>query len=240
MAVIPTYSTGIGAPDLAGAFLGGRRIQLGREQLAQEAYSDAARIQLGREQLAQQAVQNEMELAAKKEALSREALRRAQEQEIEKAYRETQLGLAQRELQNAELMSALKIQEAARDFDRAQGYQRRVQALTAQNIPIEEAARQAILETGGTGLSTALERPNAPSALPEANFRYRQIQGQIDDLMRPYSGPMALAIPENVRTNVTALRQQQSQLLPPPNTATSTNAPATKRLRWNPSKGDFE
>lgn len=207
MAVIPTYSTGIGAPDLAGAFLGGRRI-------AQEAYSDAARIQFGREQLAQQAIQNEMELAAKKEALSRESLRRAQEQEIEKAYRETQLGLAERELKNAEAMNALKIQEMARSFDAQQTYQRRVKEL-APKMGYEEAARQAILETGGTGLSTALERPQGPSQLPEANFRYRQIQGQIDDRLRPYSGNLALAIPEKVKKEVEALRQQQSQLLPP-------------------------
>lgn len=161
MAVIPTYSTGIGAPDLAGAFLGGRRIRLSREQIAQQAASDAARIQLGREQLAQQAVQNEMELAAKKEVLANESLRRAQEQEIEKSYRQTQIGLKERELKQQELMDSLKIQEAARSFAAQQEYQRRV----AAGEPPEEVMRQ--VGFGLPGFPAAFETIGRGSRLGE-------------------------------------------------------------------------
>src|SRR5688572_22351825 len=102
MAVIPSFSSYAPAPDLAGAYLGAQRIQ-------QQAAEAANRIQLGREQLAQEAVQAQMELAAKKEVLASEALRRAQEQEIEKAYRQTQIGLKERELANEESIAAMRI-----------------------------------------------------------------------------------------------------------------------------------
>ncbi len=155
MPLIPTYSTGIGAPDLAGAYLGAQRIR-------QQAAADNARISLGYAQLQQEAVANEMELAAKKELMAQQALKQAQEAEIEKSYRATQLGLRQRELANEEAIGQMRIADAAREFDRMQGYQRRVTELS-KTLPLEEAARQAILESGGTGLSTALERPNPPA-----------------------------------------------------------------------------
>lgn len=154
MPVIPTYRAGVGAADLSGAYLGAQRI-------AQEAYSDAARIQLGREQLAQQAVANEMELAVKREALARQSMKQQQEAEIEKAYRETQIGLRQRELENQEAIAQMRVQDAARDFERQQLYGRRFAELEPK-LGAEEAARRAILELGGTGLSEALERPRQP------------------------------------------------------------------------------
>jgi len=219
MPVIPTYRTGIGAPNLAEAYLGGRRIQ-------QQAAEAAARIALGREQLAQEAVANEMELAVKREALSRQAMKYQQEQEIEKAYRETQIGLRQRELANEEAIAQMRIQDAARDFERQQAYQRRVASKVAGGMPLEEAARQEILETGGTGLSTALERPR-----PTAERKFRPVVAQ--DILQPptrveMTGPEFLnwfpTAPAEVRTNAANLAIQS--MLQAPATATGTNVPS--------------
>lgn len=233
MPVVPSFSGYAPAPNLAEAYLG-------RERIRQQAASDAARISLGYAQLQQEAVANEMELAAKKEALSRQALKTAQEQEIEKAYRETQLGLAERELQNEEAIAAMRVQEAARGFEREQAYNRVRQQKIAAGVADPQASQEAMLEVGfgQPGFAGALTPAQPRSQLPEANFRYRQIQGQIDDLMRPYSGARSLAIPANVKSSVAALRQQQSQLMPP-QTVTGTNA-APKVRRYNRATGKFE
>jgi hypothetical protein len=230
MPVVPSF-TGYGPKaSAAEAYSAGARTRLGYAQIAQQAQEAAARIALGREQLQQQAVQNEMELAAKKEALSNEALRRAQEQEIEKAYRQTQLGLRERELAGQEAMNALKIQEAARDFDRMQGYQRRYKELTGQKMSPEEAAIQATLELGGTGLSTAIQQTREPSNVPQLNLQNRIIQQQKEDLLRPYKvAGMDLEPPPQVQAQLDELSRRQAELikpLAPPSTMTGTNVPA--------------
>ena len=142
MPVIPTFSQYAPEPNLSEAFLG-------RERLRQEAASDAARISLGYATLQQRAVESEMELAAKREALSRQALKQSQEVEIEKAYRDSQLGLAEQRLANDEKMTAMKIQDAAREFERGQNFYRRRQELTAQNPDLDAAEidRRAMVDT---------------------------------------------------------------------------------------------
>jgi hypothetical protein len=231
MPVVPSF-TGYGPKaSAAEAYSAGARTRLGFAQIAQQAQEAAARIALGREQLQQQAIQNEMELAAKKEALSNEALRRAQEQEIEKAYRETQLGLRQRELQGQEAMNALRIQEAARDFERMQGYQRRYQELIGQKVSPQEAAIQATLELGGTGLSTAIQQTREPSNVPMLNLQNRIIQQQKEDILNKYKvGGVQLPPPPEAQTQLEALSGRQAGLLPP-STMTGTNAPPTEVRR---------
>lgn len=204
MPVIPTYRAGVGAPNLAEAYLGSRRI-------AQQAASDAARIALGREQLAQEAIANQMELEVKRQALAQQAMKQQQEAEIEKAYRETQIGLRQRELANEEAIGQMRIQEAARDFERQQRYQRRVTEL-APTMGIEEASRQAILESGGTGLSTALERPQAPSEIPALNFQLSQLNAMERSIMDRYPGIMAARITATDRAQLEEIQRRRAAL----------------------------
>ena len=226
MSLIPTYSPNVGAPDLAGAYLGRQRIQ-------QQAASDAARISLGYAQLQQEAVANEMQLAATKEAQSRTALKAAQEAEIQKAYNETQLGIQQRNLQLQEQKNQQDILKAAQEFDRMQGYQRRVNELS-KTIPLEEAARQAILETGGTGLSTALERPAEPSPVPALNFQLKQLEDAEQSIMSRYPSLSSRRLKPEDEAAIEGIRKSRSQLQIPQDliqkTQTGTNT-TPKMLR---------
>jgi len=234
MPVIPTFNPRV---DLAGAYLGGQKIKVAREQLAQEAASDAARIALGREQLQQEAIANEMQLAAKQDLLSREALQKAQEAEIEKSYKETQFGLANRKLQQDEQTLQMKVQEAARDFEAEQTWNREFpilvqDAIKAGRTPQEaqsDAARSLMLRRGGVGASTALNPPRAQSELPGVNFQFKQLQAAKDDLLRKYPGSMALAIPPAVQAELDKISKQQQALSPqggltPPPTRSGTNS----------------
>lgn len=219
MPVIPTYRAGVGAADLSGAYLGARRI-------AQEAYSDAARIQLGREQLAQQAVANEMELAVKREALARQAMKQQQEAEIVKAYRETQIGLRQRELANDEAITAMRLEDAAREFEEQQRYSRRFKELEP-TLGAEGAARQASLERGGTGLSAALNQPQGPSAISGLNFQLSQLNAMERSIMDKYPGITARRISGEDKTKLDDIQKRRAELqIPqsvqqPPVTSTS-------------------
>lgn len=227
MPVVPSFSGYAPTPDLAQAYLGGQELQLGRDRLRQQAAADSARISLGYAELQQRAVANEMELAAKKELLSRQALKTAQEQEIEKAYRETQLGLRQRELQNEEALAQMRIQEATRDFDRQMGYRNLVQKY-APTMGLEEAARRAALELGGTGFSTALERPQAASPFPELNFRMKQLDEEEESIMRKYPGMTGMAIRPEDQAKLADIDRRKRELEVPSSlrSNTSTNAPS--------------
>lgn len=239
MAVIPSFSSYAPAPDLAGAFLG-------RERIAQQAASDAARIQLGYAQLEQEAVNNEMELAARMETNTRNALMKAQENEIEKAYRDTQIGIAQKNLQQEELATQMKLAEAASAFDRQQAYTRGFEAKRSAGLDPAQAAQQTMLEVGfgQPGFAGALTPSQPQSQMPVANFEYRRLQGLIDDKMRPYSGDFALPVPPELQAEVDTLRSQQANILPGigisiPSAGGSTNA-APKVRRYNRSTGRFE
>lgn len=229
MAVVRTFDPRV---DLAGAYLGGQRIKLGREQLAQEAASNAARIALGREQLQQEAVNNEMQLAAKKDILSREALQKAQEAEIEKSYKETQFGLQRRNLERQELGLQRQLEEAARGLEAEQNYGRVRADLISKGVPERDASEQAMRQVGfgSQGFSSALNEANEP-----APRKYNAIAG-IDPLgLNPpsrlqmtapeFQGFMQTAPPE-LRTNT--VNTAIEQMLQPPVGFSATNAPATR------------
>lgn len=110
-------------PDFAGAYLGGQRIALGREQLAQEAQQASARFAMEGQRLQEQRQIAEMELSAKMAATQQEQMRRQQEMEIEKSYRQTQIGLEERRLQQAAQVMDMKLKEAAQSFSYQQTYQ---------------------------------------------------------------------------------------------------------------------
>ncbi len=180
MAVIPSFGSYAPAPDLAGAYLGAQRIR-------QQAAEAAARIQLGREQLAQEAVQNQMELAAKKEILASEALRRAQEQEIEKAYRQTQIGLKERELATQEEVAAARIKEASEGFLRNQEYSSIFRARKAAGATDSDAAIAATLATGGSGRATAIQASRSGGAQEDreaASIRGKKLSSDLGLLDR--------------------------------------------------------
>ena len=210
MPVIPTFSQYAPAPNLSEAFLG-------RERLRQEAASDAARISLGYATLQQRAVESEMELAAKREAMSNEALRREQQVQIEKAYRDQQLGLAEQRLANDEKMTALKIQDAAREFERGQNFYRRRQELTAQNPGLDAAEidRRAMVDTGwgdpgfSQSVSGGLRRAPTETA-SDRRLRLEILKGQKEDAMIKFGprSPEFQKEADRIDTEIRSLLQQ--------------------------------
>jgi hypothetical protein len=242
MAVVPTFSPRI---DLAGAYLGGERIRLGRDQLAQEAAADSARIALGREQLRQEAIANEMQLAAKKDLLSREALQKAQEAEIEKSYKETQFGLARRNLEQEELSLKSKLLEASRAFEAEQNYNRVRSELIAQRVPEREASEQAMRQVGfgAPGFSASIGG-REQSDIPALKFQLSQLADQEQSIMNRYPGALAMTIGPEEQAQLQDIQRRRNSLQVPsilqrPQSGTGTNS--TQRVRrYNRSTGKFE
>lgn len=249
MAVIPTFSSYAQTPNLAQAYLGGQEIQVARERIAQQAAEAAGRIALGRQQLQAEQVANEMEWSAKKDIAARQALQQAQEFEIEKAYRQTQLGMAQRNLAMEESLTRAKLQEAAQEFEAQQEWNRKFPIYTDEGIKAgllpqdarSAAARRLIYERGGTGIATALNPPNPPrERMFDVVTGVEPLGGTTRTRMTgPEFQRWRTNAPEEVATNATNVAI--GQLLTPPASITGTNAPTQgKRLRYNPATGEFE
>lgn len=245
MAVVRTFDPKI---DLAGAYLGGQNIQLGRERIAQQAAEAGARINLGYAQLQQEAVANEMQLAAKKDILSREALQKAQEAEIEKSYKETQFGLARRRLEDDEMVTKMRLREAATDFENQQKWMTEFPSMVQSGVASgktpqqaeADAARSLMLQRGGTGAASALSTGREPSQLPATRFEFQKLESAKDDLLRKYPGSMALAIPPAVQAKldeISAKQQKLSGVSALPQMGTSA---APRVRRWNRKTGKFE
>lgn len=136
MPVVPSFGNYAAMPDFAGAYLGGQRIALGREQLAQEAQQASARFAMEGQRLQEQRQIAEMELSAKMATQQQEQMRRQQEMEIEKSYRQTQIGLEERRLQQASQLMDMKLKEAAQSFAAQQTYQTEMAAPGADPLKV--------------------------------------------------------------------------------------------------------
>lgn len=222
MAVVRTFDPKI---DLAGAYLGGQNIQLGRERIAQQAAEAGARINLGYAQLQQEAVANEMQLAATKDVQAREALQKAQEAEITKAYNETQIGLNRRKVEDDERNTKIKLDEAARGMEVEQNYQRLRQANLAKNMPEREASMMAWREAGSgrAGFTAALESPGGSQRLGEAEgIRLRSSVQAIDREMTEQRKALSglkekdLDVRNRVMNRLSSLSRSRNALLAPP------------------------
>lgn len=209
MPVIPSFGSYAAKPDLAQSYLGGQRLALARDELAQEAAQAAARISLGYEQIAANRVANEMELAAKREVLSRQALMKAQEQEIEKAYRETQFGLRERELAQEDAMNQMRIREAANDFAAQQEYR----AMVDSGVAPDAAMRR--VGFGQPGFSNAIEAPRGTSDVPALNFQLSQLNAMERSIMDKYPGITARRVSPDDRKQLDDIQQRRAALQVP-------------------------
>lgn len=188
MPLIPSYSGFAATPNLASAWLGGRKQQLAERELQQQAASDAARISLGYAQIQNQRAMAEMEFAARAEAQAKENLLKQQDLEIKKAYNEQMLGLREedlkRKMQDSEAMMALR--EAGLGIrgqelqlkETAQGLREQEAGLREQQLAIQQSnlglaeQRQALSE----------ERFAAGEPAKIAAENRKALRDQIDDL----------------------------------------------------------
>lgn len=162
MAVIPSFSGFAATPNLVGAATAADTLRqrsaesamefmLAQDRLAQQAAADAARIGIARQQLESEEKQTLMQLQASKETHERERLRREHEDEVMAAYRKAQIDISKGHLAVEEKNLFNKTQEAAAELSRQQAYDRLFQAGVAKGLSPQEAARQAILQSGIPG-----------------------------------------------------------------------------------------
>ena len=175
MPVIPSFSGFASTPDLGGSFLGGARI-------AADLAQNAQRLSLQRQQLAQSAAQAEMEFQSKEAAQRRSELVGQQNREIEKAYNQSRLGMAERELQMGESKLMMDAMEASQKFSSQQNYKKRFAELEPK-MGAQAAAQQAMMEIGpsGLGFSQAMKAPaprnlTVPDVLNQGNDRFFRVE----------------------------------------------------------------
>jgi len=236
MPVIPSFSGFAPAPDLAGAYLSGQRLELDRARLAQEASEAAMRAQIARQQIEAQKVNNELEWNARREIAAQTALKEDQNREVERAYNQQRLALTERQIKAQEEQATMKLKEAQRDLETRQAFLALRQRLIDQGVPEEEAAQQAFRAVGfGVPGYAGFLEPNSTRERTYNMVVGTPILGPETRL--PMTAPEAekfmQTAPPNLRTNTA----NQAIMGIIPRTATGTNAPV---LKYNPDKGDFE
>ncbi len=160
MPLIPSFSAYPAQPNLAEAYLGGQRIALGREQIAQQAAEASQRASIAREQIAANQVENQMRLQAQQQMLQQKMLQEQHQAEVQQAYNQARLGLAEREVTNQEARMQMQLEEAARELTAQQDYFR----MTEGGVPPAAAARR----TGYVprGATVNLEPPTTRTFAP--------------------------------------------------------------------------
>jgi hypothetical protein len=257
MPVIPSFTGFAATPNLATAYLGGARIaqadrqqaaqiQLQRERMSQEAQSDAARlaqaaasdaqrIQIARETLAARQVEGEMELQAKQKLYDQQALQKNHEAQIEKAYRDMQIGLQERRLQGAEKVNKIRLETAAREFEQQQSYDRVRQQNLASGMDERQASEAAMRQVGfgASGFSKAFSGANQPPPMPpEIKSELRDLEGRISRTHAAWlkadedeKAPFARSLRTMQAQKEQLFEQLKPRQLVPP-TMTATNPPA--------------
>src|SRR5256885_2428843 len=138
-------------------------LQIHPEQIAQnftQGLHIGAQIRMQRERLSQQAVMENMELQAKREENDKRHLREQQQLEMQKAWHDTQAGLRQRALDEAQQKIDVQTQAAARQF----AARRKYEDLFGQSGDAEQAALEAGPDMGG-GFTAAMQHiPRPPVA----------------------------------------------------------------------------
>ncbi len=153
--------------------------------LAQTDTAEENKVKLTREQIANQYAMAEMEAATKRSALAQQALQQAQELEVEKSYRQQQIGLKQREQESEQQKVDFMLEKGAQQYRARQAMRGVVEEqLRAGKTPGEALSRGAaihgtdsgaagqlmgdIVQTAPGGAKAPLGRPVAMPLLNEA------------------------------------------------------------------------
>ena len=215
MPVVPSYTGFAATPNLAEAYLGGQRIAVSREQIAQQAAEASQRASIAREQIAAQQVQHQMQLQAQQQLAQQKMLQTQHQAEVANAYKQIQLGLAERRVAADEARAAITLDEAARGFTQQQAFERARARRKAAGQSDLEAAQGAMLETGTpgqSGFAGVLTPPAPASALPLLSFKMRQLKEAKESILRNYQGAARAAISDEDQKKLEAIDKQISDL----------------------------
>jgi len=190
-----------------------------------------------------------MQLVAQMEVQSRNALMKAQEAEIDKAYKDKQLGISQKNLEREELAMQMKLREAADAFDRQQSWQTDYPKLIQEGIAsglsqadAEVAAARRLTLRGGptaSGFPTAMTQPKGEDVRMFNPVVSQDVFGRPvrEKMTGPEFQKFFVGVPDELRTNT--VNQAISQIVGSPQSSTGTNA-APRIRRWNRTTGKFE
>jgi len=156
-----SFGSFLPAPNLAQSYGAGVGLAQRDEELE-------ARVGMEREKLANDYAMAEMATSARKAALQQEMLQKDQELEVEKMYRQQQVGLRERELQMEQQKIEAVAEEAAQQFEARQAIQQGVeQDLTGGRSPAEAFARNVALhgaaaQLPGSAYSDIIQQAGGP------------------------------------------------------------------------------
>lgn len=123
-------------PDYIGSYLKGTALgseaAQARNRLVAAQQQAQNEIAVARERIQQQAVEAQMEAMIRRETAEREARVQQSRIDIDSAYKQAQLGLAQQRAEEIARMNDLKISEAARKFQAGQDYEAEVNRLMSE------------------------------------------------------------------------------------------------------------
>ena len=184
----------------------------------------AAQVQQNRASLANQYAIAEMENSARMAAMQQDAIQKAQQMEVEKAYRNSMMGLQSRELQQKQDLFDMQAQEAARQFQARQAMRAEVEAgLGKGQSPADATARAAAIwgtEAGSPAVADILNGSQRAQAGPQAFVNVKNPDGtdsgrrayftgqtwQLVDQERP--NPMDLEEFSTLNSQISELRKQ--------------------------------
>lgn len=170
MPVIPSFGSFAGTPNLAAAYTSGAHVGLEQQRIAQQAAQAGAEIDLQKQKLAESAKQAQMELQAKEQLAQQAQLRQQQEMELEKAYKESMIGIHQRQLEQA----AQKLQMSTQAASQKMIAQQKIREGMAAGEDMSKLAMQwgaaAGLPSGGySAMAKAGEKAFVPKGLTVDN-----------------------------------------------------------------------
>lgn len=170
MPVIPSFGSFAGTTNLAAAYTSGAHVGLEQQRIAQQAAQAGAEIDLQKQKLAESAKQAQMELQAKEQLAQQAQLRQQQEMELEKAYKESMIGIHQRQLEQAAQKLQMSTKLAAQKFAAQQEMSGRISGGEDPFKVAMEIGTQAGLPSGGySAMAKAGEKAFVPKGLTVDN-----------------------------------------------------------------------
>jgi hypothetical protein len=158
MPVMPSFGNFAATPNLAESYLGGARVVQQDQQAAQQFELEAAKIAAGRQQAA-------MEAQARQQALQQKSIQDQQELELQRSYKESMLGLQEREMKAKEDQFNQQIQQAAQAHEATQAYQQEAADMIGRGQEPTSAFMQSAMKYG--------PQMNLPSGAYSQMFRDR-------------------------------------------------------------------
>lgn len=154
---IPTLSSYAPGPNLAQSYAAG----VGLQQTDQ---AESDRVQMQKDQLAQQAQQAAMEASMKQQQIQAEAMKAAQELEVQKAYQAQSLALKHDELSQQQAQIDFKTQQAAQEMQAQQAFS----AEASRLISTGKSPAEAIATAGATHGAALGDRSTLAPAISES------------------------------------------------------------------------